>query len=181
MRHVVNLKKAEIYISAKEVMARYSISETTLWRWIKTQGFPAARMIVGKRHFAISEVEQWDFEQSGHKVELEAEKALGYPVVSGVIQNYSDLVDALISRRHMLEMSCMELDARAGMAEGHANKLENWRQDYGRGAGPEIFPLWIGGLRVGVVLVALPNQSFRTKKKPAALPDPNKGRKRGSA
>ncbi len=163
MRHLVNLKKAEIYISAKEVMARYGISRATLDRWIKSRNFPAPRQIVGKRHFAISEVEQWDFEQSGHKVEIGTEKALGYDVVSGVIQNYDDLVEALISRRDALKLSCLELDARSGMQEGYTNKLENWRQDYGRGMGPDIFPLWLGGLRVGVVLVSMPGRPRKAK------------------
>jgi predicted DNA-binding transcriptional regulator AlpA len=164
MRHVVNLKKAEIYISAAEVMARYEISRATLARWIKSRGFPAPRQIVGKRHFVLSQIEQWDFEQSGHEVEQGTEKALGYDIVSAnVIRNYDDLVDALIARRDALKLSCIELDARSGMQEGYANKLENWRQDYGRGMGPDTFPLWLGGLKVGIVLVDLPRRSKKAK------------------
>lgn len=163
MRHIVNLKKAEIYISAKEVLARYGISRATLDRWIKGRGFPAPRHIVGKRHFALSEVDQWDFEQSGHAVEVGTEKALGYDVVSGVIQNYDELVDALIARRDALKLSCIELDARSGMQEGYTNKLENWRQSYGRGMGPEVFPLWLGALKVGIVLVDLPRKQRKAK------------------
>jgi hypothetical protein len=42
------------------------------------------------------------------------------------------------------------------MQEGYTSKLENFGRPQGRGMGPEVFPLWLGGLRVGVILVDLP-------------------------
>jgi predicted DNA-binding transcriptional regulator AlpA len=64
MRHIVNLKRAEIYISAPEVLARYDISRSTLARWIKDLGFPTARQIGGKRHFPLPTIS----ESKGHEV-----------------------------------------------------------------------------------------------------------------
>lgn len=163
MRHVANLKKADIYITASDVMARYGISRATLGRWIKSRGFPAARQIVGKRHFLLEAVDAWDCEQSGADPLPDAETALGLPIVSGLIQNYDEFVRAMTERRKELNLSCIEIDARSGMQEGYANKLENWRKDFGRGMGPEVFPLWLGGLKVGIVLVDLPRRPRKSK------------------
>lgn len=164
MKTVSRLKKSEIYISADEVMERYGISRWTLNRWIKERDFPEPRKIVGKRHFLLESVDAWDCEQAGVDREFEGEKALGLPVVSPVIRDYDELVDALIQRREQIEMTCGEVDARSGMQEGYTNKLENWRTDYGRGAGPETLPLWIGALRVGIVFVDIPKRMRRSQK-----------------
>ena len=163
MKTVAKLKKSEIYISVGEVLDRYSISLRTLDRWIAGRGFPAPRKIVGKRHFLLEAVDAWDCEQSGHEREPEGETALGLPIVSGTILTYDDLVKALTDRRNALGLSCIEVDARSGMQEGYTNKLENYRKDYGRGAGPETFPLWLGGLKVGIVLVDLPRRARKGK------------------
>jgi predicted DNA-binding transcriptional regulator AlpA len=163
MRHVVNLKKSEIYISAADVMARYGISRATVDRWISKRGFPIPRKIVGKRHFLLSSVDAWDALQSGHDVEPDGETALGLPINSGIIQNYDEFVQAMVQRRKELALSCIELDARSGMQEGYSNKLENWRKDFGRGMGSDTFPLWLGGLRVGIVLVSLPRRPRKGK------------------
>ncbi|PDS94047.1 hypothetical protein CO659_31075 [Rhizobium sp. S9] len=47
-------------------------------------------------------------------------------VVSGVIQDYPSFVRAMVSRLRDLKLPCIELDARSGMQEGYANKLEKW-------------------------------------------------------
>ncbi|OBZ96735.1 hypothetical protein ADU59_03055 [Pararhizobium polonicum] len=158
MRHVVSLKRADIYIPAADVMARYGISRATLDRWMRYRGFPAPRKIVGKRYFILDDIEAWDCEQSGDDPINSAETALGMPIVSGLIQNYDEFVKAMTSRRNELALSCIEVDARSGMQEGYANKLENWRKDFGRGMGPETFPLWLGGLKCGIILVDLPRR-----------------------
>lgn len=161
MKTIAKLKKSEIYISVGDVLARYDISLRTLDRWIKNRGFPAPRKIVGKRHFLLESVERWDCEQSGDDPVEEVETALGLPVASGVIKTYDDFVKAMTERRKALALSCIESDALSGMQEGYTNKLENWREDYGRGMGPEIFPLWLGGLKCGVILVDLPRRPRR--------------------
>lgn len=158
MRRVVNHKNPDIYITAQEVMDRYGISKHTLARWIKQRGFPEPRKIVHKRHFLIADIEAWDCEQAGIDDQGDDEKAMGMPIVSGLIKNYEEFVQAMTDRRSQLGMSAIELDALSGMQEGYANKLENWRKDYGKGLGPDIFPLWLGGLRVGVILVDLPRR-----------------------
>ncbi|ASY64464.1 hypothetical protein SJ05684_c30400 [Sinorhizobium sojae CCBAU 05684] len=163
MRHLAQLKRSEIYVSARDVMDRYDISRSTLDRWIKKRGFPAPRMIVGKRHFLLSQVDAWDVEQCGVEAEPQGEIAFGMPIVSGLVQSYDDLVAAMIERRKDLGLSCIELDALSGMQEGYANKLENWRKQYGRGMGPDTFPLWLGGLRLGLVLVELPRRPRKRK------------------
>lgn len=163
MKTVAKLKKSEIYISVGEVLDRYSISIRTLDRWIKDRGFPAPRKIVGKRHFLLESVDAWDREQSGAEPEHEGETALGLPITSPVLQTYDDLVKALTARREDMKLSCAEVDARSGMQEGYTNKLENWRTDYGRGMGPDTFPLWLGSLKVGIVLVDLPKRMRKGK------------------
>jgi predicted DNA-binding transcriptional regulator AlpA len=163
MKQVAKLKKSEIYISVQDVLNRYSISLRTLDRWIAGRGFPAPRKIVGKRHFLLEAVDAWDCEQSGDEPVSDAETALGLPIVSGLIQNYDDFVKAMTERRKDLNLSCIEIDARSGMQEGYANKLENWRKDFGRGMGPDVFPLWLGGLRVGIILVDLPRRPRKGK------------------
>lgn len=163
MKTVAKLKKSEIYISVGEVLDRYQISLRTLDRWIAGRGFPAPRKIVGKRHFLLESVDAWDCEQSGHQPATEADTALGLPVASGVIHDYDEFVRAMTERRKQLELSCIEVDARSGMQEGYANKLENWQKDYGRGMGPDTFPLWLGGLRCGIVLVDLPRRPRKGK------------------
>lgn len=164
MKTVAKLKKSEIYISVGEVLDRYQIHVNTLDRWIKKRGFPPPRKIVGKRHFLLESVDAWDCEQSGHAMQPEGETAFGLQVVSDVITDYDGLVAALTTRRNDMGLSCAEIDARAGMQENYTNKLENWRKpSYGRGAGPEILPLWIGGLRVGIVLVAIPRKPRKGK------------------
>lgn len=62
----------------------------------------------------------------------------------------------LRKRRTELNITSIELDARSGMQEGYASKLENYGRPQGRGMGPETFPLWLGGLKCGIILVDLP-------------------------
>jgi len=54
------------------------------------------------------------------------------------------------------------------MQEGYTTKLENYQRFYGRGVGPESLPLWLGGLRLAIVLVELPRapRNFRDKTRP---------------
>lgn len=163
MKTVVKLKRSEIYISVGDVLERYDISLRTLDRWIANRDFPKPRKIVGKRHFLLDAVDAWDCDQSGHDQQPDGETAFGMPVVSGLVLTYDDLVKAMTERRKDLNLSCIELDALSGMQEGYANKLENWRRDYGRGMGPDTFPLWLGGLRLGIVLVELPRRPRKAK------------------
>jgi len=162
MKHLASTANAEIYLSADDVMARFDISRTTLWRWVKDRGFPAARTIGGKRYFRRADVNEWDEAQCGKPLD-DPETALGLPIVSGVIQTYEDFVAAMKARRNDIKLSNMEAEAKSGLQEGYITKLENPNKKYGRGVGPDTMPLWLGGLRVGIVLVDMPRRPRKGK------------------
>lgn len=150
--------KSEKYLSVEDVCDRYSIARNTLWRWIKRDPeFPAPVIISSRRYFSEYDLQKWEAKRGGRDPDLDG-KVIGLKPVSGVITDYSQLVDALVKRREKLGISSIELDARSGMQEGYTSKLENYGRPQGRGMGPEVFPLWIGGLRVGVILVDLPRR-----------------------
>lgn len=162
MKHLASNANAEIYLSLDDVMARFAISRTTLWRWTKTRGFPEARIIGGKRYFRRIDVNAWDQQQTGKLVE-DPHTALGFPIVSDVIQTYDEFVQAMRQRRNDISLSTSEAEAKSGLQEGYIPKLENPGKKYGRGVGPDTLPLWLGGLRVGIVLVDLPRRPRKAK------------------
>ncbi|MHC2298209.1 helix-turn-helix transcriptional regulator [Rhizobium mongolense] len=153
------MKAMEPYLGSGEVMERYRISTRTLHRWMKNQalGFPKPFRINRRFYFKVADLDRWEASR-GAVSEKQVETVKGLPIVSDVIQDYAGFVKAMVARRRELGLSCMELDLRAGMQESYANKLENWPKAYGRGIGPEIFPLWLGGLKVGIILVDLPRR-----------------------
>jgi len=148
------------YLTIPDVLARFDISRATLYRWIKERDFPSARAIGRKRYYRLADVDAWDEKQSGRPI-ADPETALGLPIVSEVIQTYDDLVSAMRARREALGMSVLEADATSGLQDGYTSKLENPATKYGRGVGPDTLPLWLGGLRVGIVLVDLPRRPHR--------------------
>jgi len=145
------------YLTADEVMGRFDIGRSTLYRWIRDLEFPGPRRIRGKRYFRVVDVNAWDEVQSGKPVD-DPETALGFPIVSPVIQTYDDLVSAMRARRESMGMTVIELEAKSGLQDGYTSKLENPGARWGRGVGPDTLPLWLGGLRVGIVLVDLPRR-----------------------
>lgn len=145
------------YLTTEDVTERFSITSRTLQRWIRHRGFPTARKISRKRYYAEPDVNAWDEAQTGKPID-EPPTALGLQIVSGVIQTYDEFTDAMRARRETLGMSVVESDAKSGMQEGYTSKLENAGARWGRGVGPETLPLWLGGLRVGFVLVDLPRR-----------------------
>lgn len=152
----------EPYIDGSEVRRRYRISMRTFRRWLQDEalGFPQPLQINRRYLFKVADLEQWEAAHALAPKEASQEPAL--KIVSDVIQDYPSFVRAMVARRHDLELPCMEVDARSGMQEGYANKLENWEKPYGKGLGPVVFPLWLGGLDVGVVLVDLPRRPQRS-------------------
>ncbi|RAX40749.1 DNA-binding protein [Rhizobium tropici] len=147
------------HLCARDVCERYSISKRTLNRWMKddAMGFPKPIEINRILYWREKDIADWELRQQGIDPNT-PQSAAGYEVVSGPIGDYRDLVEALRKQRERLKLSVMEVDAIAGMQEGYTNKLENWGRPYGRGAGPEILPLWLGGLRTALVLVELPRR-----------------------
>lgn len=163
------MKPAERHLDSAQVLARFGISKPTLYRWMNDPDlrFPKPLRIKRRYYFPESAIAVWEMEH-GKIPGQEAEKVKGCPVVSGVIQTYEDFVQAMVSRRKDLTMTCIELDARSGMQEGYTTKLENWGRGYGRGMGPDPFPLWLGGLRCGIVLVDLPRRPRKPRSSEAA-------------
>ncbi|WP_421611645.1 helix-turn-helix transcriptional regulator [Agrobacterium tumefaciens] len=159
------MRTAEPYLNVDDVLARYRISRWTLQKMIKEKGFPKPTQFSRRRrYFKALEVEAWDRLQFGDALEIVPE-ALGMPIVSDVIQTYEDFVKAMRNRRNALDLPANEADALGGMEEGYTNKLENYGKPYGRGMGVETFPRWLGGMRVGIVLVALPRRPHAKRKR----------------
>ncbi len=151
-------------LSTEQVCDRFGVTRFTLRRWHESEevGFPKPIFINRRHYYSEAEIFRWELRQQGIDPDM-PQSAAGYEVVSGPISDYGDLVEALRKQRERLKLSVMEVDAVTGMQEGYTNKLENWGRPYGRGAGPEILPLWLGGLRTALVLVELPRRPRHLK------------------
>lgn len=155
--------KNQKYLSIGDICERYGVSRATVYNWQKREaGFPEAVKIAGRCYFSEYDLDKWDATRGGADPDLDS-RIHGLKPCSGVITDYDQFVDAMVKRRHSLNMSSMELDMNSGMQEGYASKLENYGRPQGRGLGPEIFPLWLGGVRVGIVLVDLPRRPRKAK------------------
>jgi len=155
------------HLDSEQLKARFGISKPTLYRWMKDpeMAFPKPFRVRKRYYWPEPEIEAWEAAQ-GRTEHNDREAVAGCPVVSGIIRNYADFVKAMVARRKELDVSCLEVDMLAGMQDSYTNKLENWPKPTGRGMGPEIFPLWLGGLRLGIVLVDLPRRPKKGKMAP---------------
>jgi predicted DNA-binding transcriptional regulator AlpA len=163
------MKAADPHFNAHDLCDRYRISKRTLSRWLQDSalGLPKPFTINRRLYWRQSEILGWELRREGIDPDM-PQSIRGYPVISGPISDYGDLVEVLRKQREKLKMTVMEVDAVTGMQEGYTNKLENWGRDYGRGAGPETLTLWLGGLRAALVLVELPKRPRNLKRKAAA-------------
>jgi predicted DNA-binding transcriptional regulator AlpA len=163
------IKRAARKLSTDDVCQRYGISRWTLRRWFTKPevGFPKPSWINRIHYFDEAEILKWEMRRAGLNPDA-PESIKGYKVVSGFITDYGELVTSMRTQRERMGMTCMEVDARSGMQESYTNKLENWEKGFGRGVGPDTLPLWLGGLRVALVLVELPKPTRDFKSK--ALP-----------
>lgn len=159
------LKNAAVNLDAADVMARYGICRSTLANWISDNAlnFPVPFKVAGKRFWRINEMDAWDEHHAGRSLEQQ-ETVRGAKVISPIIRDYAEFVAAMRERRDEMKMTNMELEAKSGLQEGYVTKLENWPSQYARGVGADTFPLWLGGLRVGVVLVELPRRANGKRK-----------------
>lgn len=161
--HMGAMTKATKYLQIDDLCERFSVGRTTVYRWIREdRTFPEPVIISSRRYYSEHEIMRWESRKGGPDPDVDG-KVVGLAPVSGVITEYDELVSALVKRRSQLGISSMELDARSGMQEGYTSKLENFGRPQGRGMGPEVFPLWLGGLKVGVVLVDLPRRPRKSK------------------
>lgn len=160
------MSKAAPYLDLGDVLERYRVSEWTVRRWMRDErkGFPKPFYINRKPYFRLDALEAWDLRQQP-EAQAKGPEALGMPIVSGVIQTYEEFVEAMRNRRNALDLPANEADALGGMEEGYTSKLENHGKDYGRGMGVDTFPRWLGGMRVGIVLVALPRRPYVKRKR----------------
>lgn len=157
-------------LQTEDVCRRYGIPRMTLFRWCASEeeAFPKPIKIGRRNYYDENEILKWELRRAGLNPDEIPESLNGYEAVSGIITDYEELVQALRTRREKLKMSVMELDAKSGMQEGYSSKLENYGKKSGRGMGPDTFPLWLGALRLAVVLVELPRatRNFRAKAAP---------------
>ncbi|AYM62928.1 helix-turn-helix domain-containing protein [Agrobacterium fabrum] len=157
-------------LQTADVCRRYGIPRMTLYRWCASEeeAFPKPIKIGRRNYYDETEILKWELRRAGLNPDL-PESIKGYEVVSSLITDYDELVKALRKQRERQKMTVMEVDARSGMQEGYTSKLENYRKVNGRGMGPETFPLWLGALRVAVVLIELPKttRNFKAKATPA--------------
>lgn len=158
------------FLTASDVMQRFQISRFTLRNWLKNEdlGFPKPVSIERRRYFREIDVFKWELRQEGVDPDAISE-VNGLRAASGLITDYETFVAAMAKRRQDLKLSVLELDARSGLQEGYTSKLENYHRDYGRGVGPDTMPLWLGGLKLGIVLVELPKatRNFKDLARPA--------------
>ncbi|MDR6589539.1 helix-turn-helix domain-containing protein [Agrobacterium tumefaciens] len=156
-------------LQTEDVCRRYGIPRMTLHRWCASEQevFPKPIKIGRRNYYDETEILRWELRRAGLNPDL-PESIKGARVVSDFITEYDDLVKAFVAQRQRLQMTVMEVDARSGMQEGYTTKLENYQRSYGRGVGPESLPLWLGGLRLAIVLVELPRapRNFRDKTRP---------------
>ena len=56
------MSNSDFYLSAKHVLARYGISDMTLWRWLadSSLNFPKPLVINRRRYFAEAELTAWE-------------------------------------------------------------------------------------------------------------------------
>jgi predicted DNA-binding transcriptional regulator AlpA len=61
---------ADQYLRGPDVLKRYGIHETTLWRWLRDPdlayvGFPRPLRIRGRRYWLLHELEEWERGNAG--------------------------------------------------------------------------------------------------------------------
>ena len=56
----------QTYLPARQVRARYSVSDMSLWRWLRdeTLDFPHPIRINGRRFWKLSDLEVWETSQA---------------------------------------------------------------------------------------------------------------------
>ena len=60
----------ESYLTAGQVLRRYSITDMTLWRWLRNEelAFPQPTKINGRRYFKEAELSTWERARAGKAV-----------------------------------------------------------------------------------------------------------------
>lgn len=48
------------YLTDRELRTRYSVHRATIWRWIKTRGFPESVKLGGCTRWRLADVEAWE-------------------------------------------------------------------------------------------------------------------------
>jgi len=56
--------KQQVFLSDKDLAARYSIHRVTPWRWVQAGNFPAPIKINGSTRWRLSDIEQWEAAQA---------------------------------------------------------------------------------------------------------------------
>jgi len=55
-----------LYLSAAQVRRRYGgVSDMSIWRWLRDEGFPQPLRISGRRFWLETDLAEWEQKQSG--------------------------------------------------------------------------------------------------------------------
>lgn len=70
MRQITINPEGEIYLTARQVMERYSITDMTLWRWLRreTNPFPPPIFIARRRYFRLRDIEAFERAQNAETI-----------------------------------------------------------------------------------------------------------------
>ena len=139
------------FINASAVRSILGIGDMTLWRWLNDPGlgFPQPIVIRGRRYFDRVKLDAWVAKQA----EATGKQLPSMSFLTDPIQDYPEFVAALRKRRQDLGLSLAALEAKAGLAEGHMTKIENFDKGYGRAVGPVTLPLVLGALGCSIILI----------------------------
>lgn len=58
----------ELYLSARDLAARYSVHPKTPSAWIKTRGFPKPVWLAGSKRWRLSDVLEWEEKEINREV-----------------------------------------------------------------------------------------------------------------
>jgi len=60
---MTNVTKQALFLSDKDVAARYSVHRASIWRWVKTGNLPAPIKLNGSTRWKLSDIEAWEVKQ----------------------------------------------------------------------------------------------------------------------
>ena len=53
----------QAFLSDRQVAQRYNISRVTVWRWVKSKGFPQPVRLMGSTRWKLADLEWWEGNQ----------------------------------------------------------------------------------------------------------------------
>jgi prophage regulatory protein len=59
-RQTITINPVNPYLMDKQVAERFSVSRTTIWRWIRTSNFPKPVKLGGSTRWRLADLEAWE-------------------------------------------------------------------------------------------------------------------------